>query len=128
MTEYIDDEGAALDLPKLTLRLSEEMEAVPNQANLREIAKAMYAFVGKVLPPDYLAERLQGSTIEEIDMVELRRVYEGINSAYTDAMETGRMQDIAERVESMMPMLDAMEKAVNMSNQAQSRQGFKRIK
>lgn len=127
MTTYTDDAGNTLDLPKLTLKLSEEMDAVPNQATHREIAKAMYTFVCKVLPADYLKERLDGSSLDDIDIVELRRVYEGIDGAYTDAMDTGRMQEITDRVESMKPMLEAMEKVVSMSNQTQ-RQGFKRVK
>lgn len=128
MTTYTDANGEVLELPKLTLKLSEEMEAVPNQPSLREVAKAMYAFVSKVLPKDYLAAVLDGSTVDDVDLVALRNTYDGINNAYTEATESGKMQDITERMESMMPMLDAMEKVVNMSNQAQSRQGFKRVK
>lgn len=126
MTTYTDQAGNALELPKLTLKLSEEMEAVPNQPTMREVAKAMYAFVSKVLPKDYLAGALDGSKLEDIDLVKLRNAYDGINAAYTDALDTSRMQDLSERIEAMSPMLEAMEKVVTMSNQ--SRQGFKHIK
>lgn len=126
MTTYTDQAGNALELPKLTLKLSEEMEAVPNQPTMREVAKAMYAFVSKVLPKDYLTGALDGSKLEDIDLVKLRNAYDGINAAYTDALDTSRMQDLSERIEAMSPMLEAMEKVVTMSNQ--SRQGFKHIK
>lgn len=126
MTAYTDQAGNTLELPKLTLKLSEEMEAVPNQPTMREVAKAMYAFVSKVLPKDYLAGALDGSKLDDVDLVKLRNAYDGINAAYTDALDTGRMQELSERIEAMSPMLEAMEKVVTMSNQ--SRQGFKHIK
>lgn len=126
MTTYTDQAGNTLELPKLTLKLSEEMEAVPNQPTHREVAKAMYAFVSKVLPKDYLAGALDGSKLEDVDLVKLRNAYDGISAAYTDALDTSKMQDLTERIEAMTPMLDAMEKVVSMSSQ--TRQGFKHVK
>lgn len=128
MTIYRDESGNEYELPKLTLKLAEEMDSVPSQSNLQATAKAMYAFVSKVLPKDYLANALDGSKIEDVDIVSLRNIYDRINDAYTSAMEYGKLQSMNERIESVAPMIDTMDKVINLDTQAKSRQGFKRVK
>lgn len=128
MTVYRDETGLEFELPKLTLKLAEEMDAVPNQGGIQATAKAMYAFVSKVLPKDYLRGALDGSKVEDIDIVSLRNIYDGVNNAYTTALDDGKIQSMTEKLESVMPMIETMDKVMNLDNQAKSRQGFKRIK
>lgn len=128
MTTYSDDLGNTFELPKLTIALAEEMDGVPNKGGFKETAKAMYEFVKKVLPGDYLKAELDGSKLDSIDIVKLRNIYDGINTAYTSALEDGRVQSMNEQMENIAPMLDTLSKAMELNRQASSRQGFSRVK
>lgn len=128
MTTYRDNACNEFELPKLTMNLAGEMEAVPAQSGFDATVKAMYSFVQKVLPADYLKEVLDGSKIDDIDIVELRGVYDRINGAYTTALEAGSLQSMTDKLESVAPMLETLEKVTNVDRQINSRQGFKKVK
>lgn len=128
MTTYSDDLGNVFELPKLTIALADEMDGVPTKGGFKEVAKAMYDFVKKILPADYLKTELDGTKLDNIDIVKLRGLYDGINTAYTTALEDGRMQGMNEQIENLAPMLEALDKAMELSRQASSRQGFARVK
>lgn len=128
MTIYRDASGNEYELPKLTLKLAEEMAAVPSQNGVQATAKAMYAFVGKVLPEDYIKDALDGSKLEDVDLVALRNIYDAVDSAYTSAMEDGTIQQMTDRLETVAPMIDTMDKVMNINDKAMTRQGFKKVK
>lgn len=128
MTTYSDDLGNTFELPKLTISLAEEMDGVPNKGGFKETTKAMYDFVKKIMPSDYLKAELDGAKLESIDIVKLRNLYDGINTAYTSALEDGRVQSINDQIENITPMLEALDKAMELNRQASSRQGFARVK
>lgn len=128
MTTYSDELGNTFELPKLTIALAEEMDGVPHKGGFKETAKAMYDFVKKILPADYLKTELDGTKLDSIDIVKLRVFYDGINTAYTSALEDGRVQSMNEQIENITPMLEALDKAMELNRQASSRQGFARVK
>lgn len=128
MTVYTNELGQEFELPKLTIKLADEMEDVPNKKGFKETAKAMYDFIKKLLPKDYLKGYLDGDNLDNIDIVNLRKLYDGVNAAYTDALGDGQMQNMVEKLEDMAPMLESLEKLVDLNEKASARQGFTRVK
>lgn len=127
MTVYRDTEGNSFEMPKLTVKLAEEMENVPTGKSFTAISKAMYEFVKKILPDDYLNETLQGDKLDDLDIVALRNVYDNINNAYTDALHAGTYANINKQLEEVAPMLDSVDKMMAIQKQTPSRQGFNRV-
>lgn len=124
MVEYKDAEGNVFELPKMTVGLSESLAKACDGATIRAQAKGMYDFVVSVLPKEYVEEKVGGTKLEDIDLVELRSLYDGIDSAYNDAMNAARMERVAAQMQEAAPILDAMDKVTNV----QARQGFNRVK
>lgn len=124
MVTYRDNEGNEFELPKLTISLSEEMSTAASGKDIKTQSKNIMEFVKKVLPTEYVTERLGSDKVDEIDIVELRNMYDGVDSAYTMALTASKMERIEDQLKSVAPVLESLEKV----NRVQSRQGFNRVK
>lgn len=124
MVTYTAPDGEQFELPKLTIALQEEMEDAPKGSNTKEQVKSIMAFLKKVLPEEYVTEALGGDKPEEVDLVALRNLYDGVDSAYTMAMTASQMRSINAQMDSVAPVLENIAKVGNL----QTRQGFKRVK
>lgn len=124
MVEYKDAEGNAFELPKMTVGVSESLAKACDGTTIRAQAKGMLDFVSSVLPKEYVDERVGGSKLEDIDLVELRTLYDGIDNAYSEALNSARIARVKEQLEEATPVIDAMDKVTSV----QTRQGFKSVK
>lgn len=124
MVEYKDAYGNVFELPKMTVSLSESLEKACEGTTIRAQANGMWRFVNSVLPKEYVEEKVGGSNLDDIDLVELRALYDGIDNAYRLALNSGRMAQVKEQLQEARPVIEAMDKVTTV----QTRQGFKSVK
>lgn len=124
MVIYTDQQGNEFELPKLTISLSEELAKAPQGKNTREQTKGIITFLKKVLPDDYVTEQIGGDKIEEVDLVAVRNMYDGVDNAYTQAMTSSQMERVTQQLQDVAPVLESLDKLSIVQN----RQGFSRIK
>lgn len=124
MVAYIDREGNEFELPKLTIALQDEMQNAPKGNDTKTQAKGIMAFLKKILPEDYVTEQLGSDKVEEIDLVALRNMYDGVDGAYTRAITESQMDRVNAQLEDVMPVLQNLEKVSALQN----RQGFSRVR
>lgn len=124
MVTYTDQQGNEFELPKLTISLSEELAKAPQGKGIREQTKGIIAFLKKVLPEDYVTEQIGGDKVDDVDLVAVRNMYDGVDGAYTQAMTASQMERIAQQMQGVAPVLENLEKMSSV----QSRQGFSRVR
>lgn len=128
MVEYTDAAGNTFELPKLTTKLMAEMGKVVNSSDIVETVKAKYNFVKSCLPSDYLAQVLDGKKVDDIDLVELAKVYSAISNAYSAPMFEANTNATIEQVGKLKEAVDTVNSMANITaaNKA-NRQVFKLI-
>lgn len=124
MVTYTAPDGEQFELPKLTIALQEEMENAPKASNTKEQVKNIIAFLKNVLPEEYVTEALGGDKPEDVDIVALRNLYDGVDGAYRAALTSAQMERIEAQMSAAMPVLENMGKLSDI----QARQGFRRVK
>lgn len=124
MVEYTDSQGQAFELPKMTLKLSAEMDKVAAAQGGTERFKAEYEFVKKVLPKEYVDARLDGKRMEDVDLVELSVMYNELNTSYAKPVLEAQMSGANAQIEQMKPMLDAASSVASIAKKP-NRQVFR---
>lgn len=127
MIEYSDAQGQTFELPKMTMKLSVDMDKVAAASAGAERFKAEYEFVKKALPKEYVDARLDGKKIDDIDLVALSVLYSEIDSAYAKPMLEARMAGANAQIEQLQPMLNAASSVAGIANinRKNSRQVFR---
>lgn len=124
MVTFTDQNGNDFELPKFTISLSEELANAPKGKNVREQTKGIITFLKKVLPEDYVTEQVGGDKLDDVDLVAVRNLYDGVDNAYTMAMTAAQMDRITQQLQDVAPVIESLDKVNNI----QTRQGFKRVK
>lgn len=127
MIEYVDEQGQAFELPKMTMKLSAEMDKVTQAQDANARFKAEYEFVKKTLPKEYVGQRLCGTRVEDVDLVELSVLYQEINSTYAKPVIEAQMAAASAQMEKVQPILDAANSVASISaiNGKRGRQAFR---
>lgn len=128
MVTYRDTKGNVVELPKLTLGISDKMDEVGAAQSNRERYRLQHEFVKEVCGEDYAAQALDGEAIEDIDLVELNVVYVGIVNAYAAPAAKAQAEGIAEQMKALKPMVGAADAVSKMAVMGNSRQGFKSVR
>lgn len=128
MVTYRDTEGNAVELPKLTLGISDKMDAVGSAQSNRERYRLQYEFVKEVCGEEYAAQALDGEDIEDIDLVALNVVYVGIVNAYAAPAANAQAEGIAEQMKALKPVVGAADAVGRIAVMGNSRQGFKAVR
>lgn len=112
-----------IELPKLTMHLSELSDAVEAAQGNRERYQAMWDFLGEALG-ESRADAVDGETLETCDLVSLAVTYTGVVDAYAAPIMEEQRRQVRAQVSAVQPAIDAMGKL----STAQSRQGFRNVK
>lgn len=128
MVTYRDTRGNAVELPKLTLGISDKMDEVGAAQSNRERYRLQYEFVKDVCGEEYAAQALDGEDIDDIDLVELNVVYVGIVNAYAAPAAKAQAEGIAEQMKALKPVVGAADAVGRMAAMGNSRQGFKAVR
>lgn len=129
MTIYRDSYGNEIELPKYTIALKEKFEKLSEiEAVSKETLKARYELMKSILSPDYVSEVLDGTTFDEIDVIELDKLFFGVKNAYEVPLQKDQLDSAISQLEEIMPLLEKYERIVANSGSKPTRQGFTRIK
>lgn len=110
--------GHAVELPKLTLALSDKMNVVQAAKPGRACYEAQLSFLREVIGADELADMLDGVTIKDVDLQALQMAYIQVTNAYTQPL-------IDEQITNMSRVTDELK---TITAAMGGRQGFKRVK
>lgn len=124
MIRYTTQGGKAIELPKLTMALSEMTDAVESATSTRERYALMRDFLLEVMGEEAAADAIDGDGIEDCDLVALAVTYSGVVDAYAAPVIEEQRRQVDRQVKAMRPALDAIERA----SQAAGRQGFKNVR
>jgi len=75
-------DGESFDLPKKTMAVAQIIDAAHKAKTSAESYKNQYKLVTMCLPADKAAEFMDGKTLNEIDLVTLSVLFNGIEDAY----------------------------------------------
>lgn len=128
MVTYRDTKGNAVELPKLTLGISDKIDAVGSAQSNRERYRLQYEFVNEVCGEEYAAQALDGEGIEDIDLVALNVVYVGIVNSYAAPAAKAQAEGIAEQMKALKPVVGAADAVGKFAVMGNSRQGFKAVR
>lgn len=117
-----------MELPKLTLGISDKMDAVGSAQSNRERYRLQHEFVKEVCGEEYAARALDGEDIEDIDLVALNVAYVGIVNAYAAPAAKAQAEGIAEQMKALKPVVGAADAVGKIAVMGNSRQGFKAVR
>lgn len=100
-------DGSSVELPKLTMDLSELTDVVRESSIGRERYSAEWDFVSRVLPEDVIAQACDGESLNECDVVALECCYQSIVATYTAPIVEARNKELREQAAALKPMSDA---------------------
>lgn len=128
MVTYRDANGNLIELPKLTIALSDEMDAVSAAQSNRERFRLQHEFVKEVCGEGNAAAMLDGEEIEDIDIVALNVAYVGIVNAYAAPAAKAQADGVAEQMKAMKPVIGAANAVGKIAVMGNNRQGFKAVR
>ena len=130
---YRDRHGNAIELPKLTLSLSDRMDEIQaEQANAVRYEMQL-SFLKDVLEPSYVDAELDGTSVEDVDLVMLNILYTAVVNAYTLPVQQAQLEAARKQLQQVQPMLASVDQMARMQqlangNAPRSRQGFRNVK
>lgn len=124
MAIKVKTKGGTIELPKLTLRLSDMTDEVEECADNRERYGLQLAFLHEVVDGEELAGLLDGEELEEVDLTELNLLYAAVVNAYAAPIVEEQAKALDTQLKAVQPALSAVERM----RAAQSRQGFRAVK
>lgn len=128
MVTYRDANGNLIELPKLTIALSDEMDAVSAAQSNRDRFRLQHEFVKEVCGEGNAAAMLDGEEIEDIDLVALNVAYVGIVNAYAAPAAKAQADGVAEQMKALKPVIGAANAVGRIAVMGNSRQGFKAVR
>lgn len=124
MSIKYQSKAGTIELPKLTMALSEMSDEVERAEGTRERFSRMYDFLREVVDADALETILDGDSLDGIDLVALGVTFSGVIDAYTAPLVEEQKRQLNSQLAAARPALDAMGKL----QAVQGRQGFKAVK
>lgn len=130
---YRDRHGNAIELPKLTLSLSDRMDEIQaEQANAVRYEMQL-SFLKDVLEPSYVDAELDGTSVEDVDLVMLNILYTAVVNAYTLPVQQAQLEAAKKQLAQVQPMMNTLGSMAQVQQMAngnltRNRQGFKHVK
>ena len=125
--QFNDSYGTTVDLPALTIELNKKLSSVTTSNDYSGF-KSRYEFLCDILEPEYLYMRLGADNLNEIDVMELSKLFSEVQSAYTLPILEDSMKPALKLLEDALPMIEKMERIYANGGGKQTRQGFSRVK
>ena len=130
---YRDRHGNAIELPKLTLALSDRMDEIQAEVSNSARCELQLDFLKTVLEPSYVDDELDGTTVEDVDLVMLNILYTAVVNAYTLPVQQAQMEAAKKQIQQVQPMMGTINSIAQMQqlasgNLTRNRQGFRNVK
>lgn len=123
---FTDTKGNRHDLPKLTIGMSEEMDAIAKCSDNNERYRRQYDFMGQILSDEELAAELDGDSIETIDLVALNILYVAVVNAYALPVQKAQMDNVRAQLKMVQPAMGALNSISNVANLKNALNGMSR--
>ena len=130
-TTYRDRHGNTIELPKLTLAMSDQMDEIEQTESNRERYQMQLDYLTNVLGEQYVKEELEGSTIDDVDLVMLNVLYVAIVNAYALPVQQAQLEAMKRQMTQVQPMLGSLNSIADIAKIPsfnRSRQGFRNVK
>ncbi len=124
MAVKVRTKAGTVELPKLTLRLSDMTDEVEACAENRERYGLQLAFLREVIDGETLAGVLDGEELETVDLTELNLLYAAVVNAYAAPVIEEQARSLDSQLKAVQPAINAVERM----SAARSRQGFRSVK
>ena len=130
---YRDANGSVIELPKLTLALSDRMDEIQGETVNAKRYALQLDFLNDVLGSEYVEAELDGTGVEDVDLVSLNILYAAIVNAYTLPVQQAQLEAARKQLQQVQPMLQSVDQMARMQqlangNAPRSRQGFRNVK
>ena len=130
---YRDRHGNAIELPKLTLAMSDRMDEIQDEVSNSARYELQLDFLKTVLEPSYVDDELDGTTVEDVDLVMLNILYTAVVNAYTLPVQQAQMEAAKKQLQQVQPMMGTINSIAQMQqldsgNLTRNRQGFRNVK
>ena len=116
--------GDRVSLPKLTLDLSDAMDAVTSCEDNRKRYALQLDFLNRVIPADILAEELGGSEVTDVDLVALAVLYVKVVNAYTAPVMEAQTKQLRDQLTTLKPIINATVDMSKVMDAGKARRGF----
>lgn len=116
--------GDRVSLPKLTLDLSDAMDAVTACDDNRKRYALQLDFLNRVIPSDILAEELGGSEVTDVDLVALAVLYVKVVNAYTAPVMEAQTKQLRDQLTTLKPIINATVDMSKVMDAGKARRGF----
>lgn len=127
MVIFKDNDGSKFELPKLTLDISDQMDEVQEAAGNRERYSKQLTLLQNVLPAEYLEEKLDGTTVSEVDLTQLNCLYIGVIQAYSAPVTEAQNRMLSEQMKQIKPAVEAARSINGVIKSGAGRQGFGKV-
>ena len=97
----IDVAGKTVELPKMTARLSAMSDKAQKGDGTAQGFRAVYDFLEKTVPADVLAEELDGSRFDDVDLIAMRALYARVLTAYARPVIEAQREQIEAQLSAM---------------------------
>ena len=130
---YRDRHGNAIELPKLTLAMSDRMDEIQDEVSNSARYELQLDFLKTVLEPSYVDDELDGTTVDDVDLVMLNILYTAVVNAYTLPVQQAQMEAAKKQIQQVQPMMGTINSIAQMQqldsgNLTRNRQGFRNVK
>lgn len=134
---YRDANGSVIELPKLTLALSDRMDEIQAETVNAKRYALQLDFLRDVLGSEYVEAELDGTGVDDVDLVSLNILYTAIVNAYTLPVQQAQLEAARKQLQQVQPMLQSVDQMARMqqlatgnavANATRSRQGFRNVK
>lgn len=134
---YRDANGSVIELPKLTLALSDRMDEIQAETVNAKRYALQLDFLRDVLGSEYVEAELDGTGVDDVDLVSLNILYTAIVNAYTLPVQQAQLEAARKQLQQVQPMLQSVDQMARMQQLAtgnaatsatRSRQGFRNVK
>ena len=130
---YRDRHGNAIELPKLTLAMSDRMDEIQDEVSNSARYELQLDFLKTVLEPSYVDDELDGTTVDDVDLVMLNILYTAVVNAYTLPVQQAQMEAAKKQLQQVQPMMGTINSIAQMQqldsgNLTRNRQGFRNVK
>ncbi len=105
--------GNQVELPKFTLALAERFAEVGKTSDIGPKAKMMHGIVVDAIGKEKADELLDGSSVDDVDLVALSNLYTVIDGAYSDALSEEQGKRMQKNADEARELFDTVNKAMS---------------
>lgn len=126
MTQMTDRLGNTVELPKMTLEAKQRLDGANSAPQDKAGLTLRLNVLKEFLDDDYMTERLDGDTVDNVDVMELIILTSEVFNAYNAPIVEARAKEAIAQLEPLVPLMSQISALGGL--QEPKRKGFNRVK